>query len=86
MRFLDDWAYQAGVRQRLASDVVPRYPGASPARLGPALTPCVEAARTWLEREYVPVLGPCFGRQIAVTRVGFPWERLFEIDLEVAVG
>lgn len=84
-RFLDDWAYQAGVRQRLASEVVPRYPGASPARLGPALDPCVEAARMWLEREYVPALVRCFGRQIAVTRLGFPWERLFEIDLEVAV-
>jgi hypothetical protein len=86
MRFLDDWAYQAGVRQRLAWEVVPRYPGASPERLGPALRPCAEAARGWLEREYVPALAHCFGRQISVPWVGFPWERLFEIDLEVAVG
>lgn len=85
MRFLDDWAYQAGVRQRLASDVVPRYPGASAGRLGPALEPCAAAARTWLQQEYVPALMRCFDQQIAVTRVGFPWERLFEIDLEVAV-
>ena len=86
LRFLDDWAYQAGVRQRLASEIVPRYPGAAPHRLGPAQGPCVEAARAWLEREYVPPLERCFGRRITITRVGFPWERLFEVDLEVTVA
>ncbi len=85
MRFLDDWAYQAGVRQRLAAEVVPRYPGASAQRLGPALGPCAEAAQAWLEREYAPILAPIFARRIAVPRAGFPWERLFEIDLEVAL-
>lgn len=84
-RFLDDWAYQAEVRQRLAAEVVPRYPGTTAQRLGPALAPCAQAARAWLERDYVPILAPIFGRRIAVTGVGFPWERLFEIDLEVAV-
>ena len=86
LRFLDDWAYQAGVRQRLASEIVPRYPGAAPHRLGPAQGPCVEAARAWLEREYVPPLERCFGRRITITKVGFPWERLFEVDLEVTVA
>jgi Protein of unknown function (DUF4127) len=85
LRFLDDWAYQAGVRQRLAAEIVPRYPGASAQRLGPALNPCAEAARGWLEQEYAPVLASIFGGRIAVTKAGFPWERLFEIDLEVAV-
>ena len=85
LRFLDDWAYQAGVRQRLAAEIVPRYPGASAQRLGPALTPCAEAARGWLQEAYVPALAPVFGRGIAVTRVGFPWDRLFEVDLDVAV-
>lgn len=84
-RFLDDWGYQAGVRQRLAVEIVPRYRGASVQRLGPALDPCAQAARAWLEDEYAPVLASVFGRPIAVTRAGFPWERLFEIDLEVAV-
>jgi len=84
-RFLDDWAYQAGVRQRLASEIVPRYPGASPQRLGPALGPCAEAARAWLEREYIPSLERCFRRRIGLTRLAFPWERLFEVDLEVTV-
>jgi hypothetical protein len=84
-RFLDDWAYQAAVRQRLASEILPSYPEASAQQLGPALRPCGEAARAWLGREYAPILAQTFGRRIAVTRVGFPWERLFEIDLEVAV-
>jgi hypothetical protein len=85
LRFLDDWAYQAGVRQRLAAEILPRYPDASAQRLGPALIPCAEAARGWFEQEYVPMLAPIFGRRIAVARVGFPWERLFEVNLEVAV-
>ena len=84
-RFLDDWGYQAAVRQRLAAEVVPRYPGGTARRLGPALAPCAQAARAWLEGDYVPILAPIFGRRIAVTGVGFPWERLFEIDLQVAL-
>ena len=86
LRFLDDWGYQAGVRQRLAAEVVPQYPGATPQSLGPALGPCAEAARMWLAKEYVPRLEQCFRRQITLTRVAFPWERLFEIDLEIAVS
>jgi len=84
-RFLDDWGYQAGVRQQLAAEIVPRYPGAAPERLGPALGPCAEAARAWLERDHVPPLARCFGRRIQVTRVVFPWERLFEAGIEVEV-
>jgi hypothetical protein len=83
-RFLDDWAYQADVRQRLRADVVPRFPGATPERLGSALGTCAEAARQWLEQDYTPALAACFGRRITVSAVGFPWERLFEIELEVA--
>jgi hypothetical protein len=83
-RFLDDWAYQADVRQRLRADVVPRFPGATPERLGPALGTCAEAARQWLEEEYTPALAACFCRRITISAVGFPWERLFEIELDVA--
>jgi hypothetical protein len=85
MRFLDDWGYQAGIRQRLATEIVPRHPGALAQSLGPALVPCAEAALSWFARDYTPVLERCFGRRIAVTRVGFPWERLFEVDLELAI-
>jgi hypothetical protein len=84
-RFLDDWAYQAGVRQRLAAEVVPRYPGAAPTHLGPAAEACAEAAHAWLERDYVSAIARCFGRRIAVTAVGFPWDRLFEVSLDVTV-
>jgi uncharacterized protein DUF4127 len=84
-RFLDDWGYQAGIRQRLAAEVVPRYPNATAQSLGPASGPCAEAARIWLAADYVPQLEWCFGRRIALARVGFPWGRLFEIDLELAV-
>ena len=86
LRLLDDWGYQAGVRQRLAAEVVPRYPQAAPQNLGSALGPCAEAARTWLANEYVPQLEHCFRRRIMLTRVGFPWQRLFEVELDIAVA
>jgi len=86
LRFLDDWAYQSGVRQRLASEVVPQYPGATPGALGPAYFQCGQAARIWLEREYVPPLERCFGRRIALGEVGFPAERLFNVEVEVTVA
>jgi len=85
-RFLDDWAYQADVRQRLDTEVVPRYPGATRERLGPALAACAGAARRWLEGEHAPALARCFGRQITITTIGFPWERLFEIEIEVTAA
>jgi hypothetical protein len=85
VRFLDDWAYQAVLRQRLAEEVVPQYAGATAQDLGEAVAPCVEAARMWLEREFVPSLERCFGCRIQIERVGFPWRRLFNIDLGVTV-
>jgi hypothetical protein len=84
-RFLDDWAYQAVIRQRLAEEVVPRYPGATAGDLGPALPACREAAQAWLAREYAPLLERCFGCRIMITGVDFPWRRLFNIDLTMAV-
>ena len=84
-RFLDDWAYQADIRQRLVRDVLPRYPGASPQNLGEAARACAEAAKVWLEREFVPPLERCFGSRIVIGRVGFPWERLFNADIEATV-
>ncbi|SRR5579884_102585 len=85
LRLLDDWAYQAAIRQRLASEVLPRYPGASAQHLGPAYRACAEACRGWLEREFVPLLERCFGCRIRVEEVGFPWQRLFNVDLRLAV-
>jgi hypothetical protein len=84
VRFLDDWAYQANIRQRLARDVLPRYPGATPQNLGEASRPCAEAAKAWLEQEFVPPLERCFGSRITIRRVGFPWARLFNVDIEMA--
>ncbi len=85
LRFLDDWAYQANVRQRLAAEVLPRYPGATVQHLGPAYEACAAAARAWLEAEFVPPLRRCFGCRIAVERVDFPWQRLFNVDLAIRV-
>lgn len=85
LRVLDDWAYQAGVRQRLAAEVLPHHPGATAQHLGPAYEACAAAARAWLEVEYVPALARCFGCRIAVERVDFPWQRLFNVDLGIRV-
>lgn len=85
-RFLDDRAYQADIRQRLAQDVLPRYPGATPQNIGEAQAACAEAAKAWLEGEFVPPLERCFGSRITIRKVGFPWGRLFNADIDVVVA
>ncbi len=86
LRFLDDWAYQANIRQRLADEVLPRHPGATVQHLGgPAYQACAAAAREWLEAEFVPPVARCFGRRIAIERVDFPGQRLFNVDLGIRV-
>ncbi len=84
-RFLDDWAYQADIRQRLAHDVLPRYPGATPQNLGEAQRACAEAAKAWLEGEFVRPLERCFGSRITIGNIAFPWGRLFNADIEAAI-
>ncbi len=85
LRLLDDWGYQAGVRQRLAAEILPDYPGAAAQDIAGAYGACQAAARRWLEAEYVPPLDRCFGCRIAIDRVDFPWRRLFHVDLGIRV-
>jgi Protein of unknown function (DUF4127) len=86
LRFLDDWGYQTIVRQRLAQEVLPRFAGVGPSDIGPAYTACAEAARAWLEESCVPPVARSFGVPIALGPVGFPWNRLFHVSLEIHVG
>jgi len=86
LRLLDDWGYQANVRQRLAREVLPRYPGAGLPDIGPAYGACADAARRWLQETYVPPVAASFGVPIEVGPVGFPWNRLFHVALEIRVG
>ncbi|HEV2439205.1 MAG TPA: DUF4127 family protein [bacterium] len=86
LRLLDDWGYQANVRQRLAREVLPRYPGARSSDIGPAYAACAEAARRWLQETCAPHVAASFGVPIAVGPVGFPWNRLFHVALDIQVG
>jgi len=85
LRLLDDWAYQADIRQRLAADILPRYLGASSQDLGEAYPACRDAARAWLVGDFVPPLERCLGCGIEIDRVEFPWRRLFNIELGIRV-
>lgn len=85
LRLLDDWGYQALVRQRLDREILPHFPGATPQDLGPAYAACAEAARRWLEEECVPRIERCVGCRIVIDRVGFPWRRLFNVELHLTV-
>jgi Protein of unknown function (DUF4127) len=84
-RFLDDWAYQAVIRQRLAGEILPLYPGVGSQKIGQAQGACASAARRWLEQEFIPPLERCFRCRIIIDRVSFPWERLFNIELGITV-
>jgi hypothetical protein len=86
LRLLDDWGYQANVRQRLAREVLPRFPGAGSPDIGPAYGACAEAARRWLQETCVPPVAASFGVPIEVGPVGFPWNRLFHVALDIRVG
>ncbi|HLW48737.1 MAG TPA: DUF4127 family protein [bacterium] len=86
LRLLDDWGYQAIVRQRLAAEILPRFPGAGASDVGPAYSACAEAARTWLEAACVPPVASSFRVPIAIGRVGFPWNRLFHVALDLRIG
>ena len=86
LRLLDDWGYQAIVRQQLARDVLPRYPGAAPSDIGPAYAACAAATRQSLQESCVPPVATSFGVPIAIVSVGFPWRRLFHVALEIRVG
>ncbi|HYM70006.1 MAG TPA: DUF4127 family protein [bacterium] len=85
LRLLDDWAYQADIRQRLAAEILPGHPGASSQDLGDAYPACRDAAKAWLVREFVPPIERCLGCGIEVRRVEFPWRRLFNIELGLRV-
>jgi hypothetical protein len=86
LRLLDDWGYQAVVRQRLAEEVLPRFPGVGPSDISPAYAACADAARTWLQDMAVPAVARSFGVSITIGPVGFPWNRLFHVALDVHVG
>jgi hypothetical protein len=86
LRLLDDWGYQAVVRQRLAREVLPRFPGASASDIGPAFGACAEAARTWLGECCVPPIARSFGLPVTLGPIGFPWHRLFHVALDIRVG
>jgi Protein of unknown function (DUF4127) len=86
LRFLDDWGYQAIVRQRLAQEVLPRFPGAGPSDVAGAYQACAAAARAWLEETCVPPIARAFGVPITLGPVGFPWHRLFHVALDIRVG
>lgn len=86
LRLLDDWGYQAVVRQRLAREVLPRFPGAGSPDIGAAYGACAAAAQRWLQEVCVPPIARSFGVPIEIGPVGFPWNRLFHVALEIRVG
>ncbi len=83
-RLLDDWGYQAHVRWALAKEVLPTEPQCTSADLRPAEARFVEEATRRLDETILPKLASSFGLALSV-RLHFPWHRLFEVALDVAV-
>jgi hypothetical protein len=79
-RLLDDWGYQAVVRPRLHSEL--RGRGGDPAALGPHAPPLEAAARGVFVEAVLPPLAAALGPGLALRRVTFPWDRLFEAAIE----
>ncbi len=80
-RLLDDWGYQTIVRPYLAREVVPTL-NADPAHLGSLADRVREAALQRFREQVLPSVERVFGTP-ALVGLSFPWDRLFEIDLEL---
>lgn len=96
-RFADDWAYEAVVRQRVAARCVAR--GGNIHALGEACARAEAEVRDELAGLALPLYTRAFagrrvdgpagtsfslGRQPSL-RISLPWQRLFEVDVEVGV-
>ena len=87
LRLLDDWGYQAVVRQRLVREVLPRFPGTGSPEIGAsAYEACAAAAQRWLQETCAPPVARTFGVPIQIGPVEFPWNRLFHVSLEIRAG
>jgi hypothetical protein len=84
-RLLDDWGYQSIVRPYLTNWIEERHGDAM--RLGEHEAALEALALAKLHSDALPALQGSFRPlPVAIRRATFPWHRLFEIQLEVAVG
>jgi GrpB-like predicted nucleotidyltransferase (UPF0157 family) len=83
-RLLDDWGYQAVVRPALGTWL--REQGADASDLGAIQHAAERQAAARLHDEVLPRLQSSFRHHpTALRQVAFPWQRLFEIRLDVEV-
>lgn len=82
VRFLDDWAYQANIREEVGKEVL--YPlGGSWSKLGNLTPPLI----TETERRLRSFAGKHFpSYPLNNLKVSFPWNRMFEIKVEMVEG
>lgn len=79
IRMLDDWAYQANVRQSVAAQL-PQIGGGNYSQLDAALEPVIQLAETQLN-DFAAEHMKAF--HIQKVSVDFPWNRMFEADVSV---
>lgn len=82
-RYLDDWAYQANVRGRMAN-ILGTLPGEGnygklDGKLEPAKAKAAELLKLFLKQNFNFPVSP----QIKEVKVDFPWNRMFECDGQV---
>lgn len=79
VRLLDDWAYQANLRQALAASVV--YPSLGPGGYGQLglLRPLLSRAASRQATDFAAQRLPEFS--LHGVRLDFPWNRMFETDV-----
>lgn len=80
-RYVDDWVYQANVRQTIAR-MLNIFPGRGTKlslsdKTEPAQTDAEEMIQIFLEK-HLPFLG------INSVKIDFPWDRLFESDIQIS--
>ena len=81
-RYLDEWAYQANIRKRLSSEL-PTFPGEGGAMgLNGKRQAAVEHGTKWMSEFATKNIALPEGLSLAKLKVSFPWNRLFECNLD----
>ncbi|NGP46365.1 DUF4127 family protein [Bacillaceae bacterium SIJ1] len=82
-RWLEDWGYQALIRQDLTAHVLPEKPATyfDVSQIQPEIESLIYEKLTHFTEQYLPV---SFRNEFTLFNVYMPWRRMFEVGLSLS--